>query len=123
MNIEIVCQNKIWTRIKFHIDSSASIINCRRSMEFAIKWMYSVDKSLEMPYQDSLSSLMSTDDFHELVDNDLWKKLDLIRKLANGVAHNGRKKCNFAAKQNRGYLVVFIKNSIFFVLQFCENVV
>ena len=67
----------------FHIDIASSIINCCRSMEFAIKWMYSVDKSLEIPYQDSLSSLMSTDDFHELVDDNLWKRLDLIRKLAN----------------------------------------
>ena len=26
-----------------HIDPSASVINCRRAMEFAVKWMYSVD--------------------------------------------------------------------------------
>ena len=26
-----------------HIDTSASILNCRRCMEFAVKWMYSVD--------------------------------------------------------------------------------
>ena len=36
------------------IDKESSVINCRRAMEFAIKWMYSVDKSLEMPYQDNL---------------------------------------------------------------------
>ena len=57
----------------FQIDKETSIINCRRAMEFAIKWMYSVDQSLEMPYQDKLVSLMSTEDFHDLVDNDLWK--------------------------------------------------
>jgi len=59
------------------IDMESSVINCRRAMEFAIKWMYSVDWSLEMPYQDSLVSLMSTEDFHDLVDDDLWKRLDL----------------------------------------------
>ena len=26
------------------IDNESSVINCRRAMEFAIKWMYSVDK-------------------------------------------------------------------------------
>lgn len=31
------------------IDIASSIINCRRAMEFAIKWMYSVDGSLSMP--------------------------------------------------------------------------
>lgn len=73
------------------IDMESSVINCRRAMEFAIKWMYSVDKSLEMPYQDNLLSLMSTEDFHDLVDDALWKRLDLIRKVGNRAAHNGRK--------------------------------
>ena len=74
-----------------NIDMESSIINCRRAMEFAIKWMYSVDKSLEMPYQDTLISLMSTDDFHNLVDDNLWKRMDLIRKIGNRAAHNGKK--------------------------------
>ncbi len=73
------------------IDMESSVINCRRAMEFAIKWMYSVDDSLEMPYQDKLMSLMSTEEFHALVDDDLWKRLDLIRKIGNRAAHNGRK--------------------------------
>ncbi len=73
------------------IDIESSVINCRRAMEFAIKWMYSVDKSLERPYQDNLISLMSTEDFHDLVDDALWKRLDLIRKIGNRAAHNGRK--------------------------------
>lgn len=73
------------------IDKEASVINCRRAMEFAIKWMYSVDRSLEMPYQDKLYSLMSTEDFHDLVDASLWNRLDLIRKIGNRAAHNGKK--------------------------------
>ena len=36
-----------------HIDPSACVLNCRRAMEFAVKWMYSVDKALVMPYQDT----------------------------------------------------------------------
>ncbi len=74
-----------------HIDVESSAINCRRAMEFAIKWMYSVDKSLEMPYQEKLISLMSTEEFHDLVDDALWKRLDLIRKVGNRAAHNGKK--------------------------------
>ena len=73
------------------IDKESSVINCRRAMEFAIKWMYSVDKSLEMPYQDNLMSLMITEDFLDLVDDTLWKRLNLIRKIGNRAAHNGRK--------------------------------
>lgn len=74
-----------------NIDTESSAINCRRAMEFAIKWMYSVDKSLEMPYQDNLISLMSTEDFHAIVDDALWKRLDLIRRIGNRAAHNGKK--------------------------------
>lgn len=32
-----------------HIDVDSCVINCRRAMEFAVKWMYSVDKSLDRP--------------------------------------------------------------------------
>ena len=74
-----------------HIDMEASVINCRRAMEFAIKWMYSVDGSLVMPYQDTLVSLMSTEEFRDIVDPDLWRRLDFIRKVGNNAAHNGKK--------------------------------
>ena len=43
----------------YAIDPAACVINCRRAMEFAVKWMYSVDSGLTMPYQDTLISLMS----------------------------------------------------------------
>ena len=74
-----------------HIDMEASVINCRRAMEFAIKWMYSVDGSLVMPYQDTLVSLMSTEEFRDIVDPELWRRLDFIRRVGNNAAHNGKK--------------------------------
>lgn len=74
-----------------HIDPEATVINCRRSMEFAIKWMYSVDKSLTMPYRDNLLSLMHTDEFKGIVEDNLWHRLDFIRRMGNSAAHTGRK--------------------------------
>ena len=76
------------------IDPEASIINCRRAMEFAIKWMYSVDKSLIMPYQDNLISLIHTDEFRDIIDINLWNRIDFIRRMGNNAAHTG-KKVNF----------------------------
>ena len=73
------------------IDFAASTINCRRAMEFAIKWMYSVDHSLVMPWDDKLVSLMSTDEFRDIVDEDLLKRMDFIRKTGNNAAHAGKK--------------------------------
>ena len=71
-----------------HIDPAACILNCRRAMEFAVKWMYSVDKELEMPYQDNLQSLMTREEFRAIVGNDLWQRMDFIRKKGNTAAHN-----------------------------------
>ena len=74
-----------------YIDSTSCIINCRRAMEFAIKWMYSVDASLIMPYQDNLISLMSTVEFRDIIDEDLMKRMDFIRKMGNNAAHSSKK--------------------------------
>lgn len=74
-----------------HIDLSTSIINCRRAMEMAVKWMYSVDGALVMPWQDTLVSLMNTEEFRELVSDDLWTRMDFIRKVGNNAAHGGKK--------------------------------
>lgn len=73
------------------IDLEASVLNCRRAMEFAVKWMYSVDSSLVMPYQDTLVCLMNTEEFQEIVDPDLLKRMHFIRKLGNNAAHSGKK--------------------------------
>lgn len=74
-----------------HIDPSACVLNCRRAMEFAVKWMYSVDKALVMPYQDTLVSLMNTEDFRDIVGTDIWRRMDFIRRTGNTAAHTGRK--------------------------------
>ena len=73
------------------IDYSASILNCRRAMEFAVKWMYSVDSSLVRPWDDKLVSLLSTDEFRDLVDADLLRRMDYIRRMGNAAAHGGKK--------------------------------
>ena len=73
------------------IDPEASILNSRRAMEFAIKWMYSVDSALEMPYRDNLQSLMNTEEYRQLVGADLWKRMDYIRRSGNNAAHSNKK--------------------------------
>ena len=71
-----------------HIDPAACVLNCRRAMEFAVKWMYSVDAELEMPYQDNLNSLMTREEFRDIVGPDIWRRMDLIRKKGNTAAHD-----------------------------------
>ncbi len=73
------------------LDPEASILNSRRAMEFALKWMYSVDSELEMPYQDNLQSLMSSEEYRQIVGSDLWNRMDYIRRCGNNVAHSNKK--------------------------------
>ena len=74
-----------------NIDIAASVLNCRRAMEFAVKWMYSVDKDLEMPYDTTLVALMSTEEFRDVVGSDLLFRMTYIRKRGNEAAHSGNK--------------------------------
>lgn len=73
------------------IDFAASILNCRRAMEFAVKWMYSVDASLVKPWDDKLVCLLGTEEFRGIVDADLLRRMDFIRKVGNSAAHAGNK--------------------------------
>ena len=91
-----------------HIDPSACVLNCRRAMEFAVKWMYSVDKGLVMPYQDSLVSLMNAEDFRDIVGTDIWRRMDFIRRIGNTAAHTGKKITEEQAALSLENLYVFL---------------
>ncbi len=76
----------------FKIDIDACVINCRRAMEFAVKWMYSVDAELNLPvYDDSLNTLMGTEEFRSIMGAGILNRMHFIRKLGNNVAHSNRK--------------------------------
>ena len=75
----------------YSIDPATCVLNCRRAMEFAVKWMYSVDSALSLPWDDKLVSLLSTEEFRDIVDANLMRRLEFIRKLGNCAAHDGKK--------------------------------
>ena len=91
-----------------HIDPSACIINCRRAMEFAVKWMYSVDADLTLPYPDNLRNLMYNEDFRDIVDKDIWRRMELIRKNGNDTAHTAKKATDALARLCLENLFVFL---------------
>ena len=74
-----------------HIDLAASALNCRRALELAVKWMYSVDSDLRMPYQDNLAVLTTTPEFRDLIDDSLMARIDFIRRIGNQAAHGDRR--------------------------------
>ena len=91
-----------------HIDVDSCVINCRRAMEFAVKWMYSVDKSLDLPYQDNLQNLMNGEEFRDIVGTDIWRRMDFIRKIGNNAAHGGKKVTEAQAELCLENLFVFL---------------
>ena len=71
------------------IDASTAVLNCRRAMEFAVKWLYSVDDGLVMPWDNKLVVLIRNPSFQDFVDEpDLIKRMDFIRKAGNNAAHH-----------------------------------
>lgn len=74
-----------------HIDPASCVINCRRAMEFAVKWMYSVDNSLRLPWNVKLAALINCEEFRDIVGDDIWERMKLIRIMGNNTAHKSKK--------------------------------
>ncbi|MGN1061799.1 MAG: DEAD/DEAH box helicase family protein [Candidatus Scatosoma sp.] len=91
-----------------HIDVDACVLNCRRAMEFAVKWMFSVDAALKLPYQDSLAALMNDENFRSIVGADVFRRMDFIRKVGNNAAHSGKKVTEEQAELCLENLFVFL---------------
>ena len=65
-------------------------IGCRKALELAVKWVYAVDKTIDMPYRDNLQSLIHEPSFKDALGEDTWKKLPYIIKLGNLAVHTGK---------------------------------
>lgn len=65
-------------------------IGCRKALELAVKWVYTADKSLTLPYKDNLSALIYEDCFRQAVDEATWKKLNYVVKLGNLAVHTNK---------------------------------
>ncbi len=91
-----------------HIDVDSCALNCRRAMEFAVKWMYSVDAELTIPYQDNLISLMNDESFRKIISNDVWRRMEFIRKVGNNAAHGSKKVTKEQAELCLENLFVFL---------------
>lgn len=94
----------------FAVDIASSVVMCRRALELAVKWVYSVDSSLEPPYQDTLSTLIHADSFKKLIKDDLFNRINYIRKVGNNAAHNDR---NITAGQ-----AAFALENLFYFMDF-----
>lgn len=64
-----------------------SAVGCRKALELAVKWVYSADNTIKMPYKDNLQSLIHEPTFRFAMENPTWAKLLYIVKLGNLAVH------------------------------------
>ena len=62
-------------------------VGSRKAFELAVKWVYSADNTITMPYKDNLQSLIHEPSFKFAMDNRTWSKLPYIIKLGNLAVH------------------------------------
>lgn len=74
-------------------DSSPSMcaLWCRKTLELAVKWVYSADPTMRPPYKDNIQSLVHEPSFRFAVDKDTWAKIPFIIKLGNTASHSNIK--------------------------------
>jgi len=65
-------------------------VGCRKALELAVKWVYSADTTMQMPYKDNLQALIHEPIFRFAVDTQTWIKLPFIIKLGNLAVHTER---------------------------------
>lgn len=65
-------------------------VGCRKALELAVKWVYSADRAITMPYKDNLQSLIHEPSFRFALDSQTWGKLPFIIRLGNLAVHTER---------------------------------
>lgn len=98
------------------VSPATCAILARRALELAVKWLYSSDSELKVPYQENLSSLIHDSNFLAIIDEDLLPLLKYIVKLGNVSVHSN-------ANINRGEAILSLHNLHQFVawIDYCYS--
>jgi type I restriction enzyme R subunit len=64
-----------------------SAVGSRKAFELAVKWVYSADNTIIIPYKDNLQSLIHEPSFRFALNHQTWEKLPYIIKLGNLAVH------------------------------------
>lgn len=69
------------------VSSATCAILSRRALELAVRWVYSYDNALILPYQDNISSLIHEYSFRNILEPSLFPMIKFIIKLGNVAVH------------------------------------
>ena len=71
----------------YHTAPAMCAVGAWKALELAVKWVYSADTTIRMPYKDNLQSLIHEPTFRFALDSHTWGKLPYIIKLGNLAVH------------------------------------
>lgn len=69
------------------ISPATCAILSRRALELSVKWVYSFDDDLTIPYQDNISTLIHEPTFRQIIEPRLFPLIKYIIRLGNTAVH------------------------------------
>lgn len=63
----------------------------RKALEEWVKWIYSHEPDLEIPFDTTLYNLLENSEFEKVLVPGIYKHLDVIRRMGNNAAHGKQK--------------------------------
>ena len=74
----------------FATSSAMCVIGCRKALELAVKWVYTVDNGIQAPYKDNLSALIHEYTFKKQLPPLLFGKIKGIVAFGNIAVHTSK---------------------------------
>lgn len=93
----------------FATSSAMCVIGCRKALELAVKWVYTVDKGIQVPYKDNLSALIHEYTFKKQLPPLLFGKIKGIVAFGNIAVHTSKNVPPAFAVQSLKSLFEFIQ--------------
>lgn len=87
-NYSAFSQMAIQAELQYNKNTVFAAFAARKSLEQAVKWMYSVDPDLHKPYDDSLKALLYEPTFINTVPSNIRNDIQLVRKIGNSGVHD-----------------------------------
>lgn len=87
-NYSAFSQLAIQAELQYNRNTVFSAFAARKSLEQAVKWMYSVDPDLHKPYDDSIQVLVHESSFVNAVPSNIRHDIQLVIKVGNSGVHD-----------------------------------
>lgn len=86
-----------------------SVAGSRKALELAVKWVYSADNTMKMPYKNNLQSLVHEPTFRFAVNRETWSKIPYIINIGNLGIHTNKAVTKGDAILSLSFLFEFVQ--------------